>query len=164
MIARPLLILSLSLLPVVACHATSDAVDFVRVDKSNRTLYLLSGKKVVAYFPIALGGAPVGPKQREGDKRTPEGRYVLDVKKQDSAFFRAIHISYPNADDLSHANKQGVAPGSAIMIHGQKNGLGWLSFLSQRYDWTNGCIALSNEDMQQVWNLVQVPTAIEITP
>jgi murein L,D-transpeptidase YafK len=164
LIARLLLILSLSALPVVACHATPGAVDFVRVDKSERTLYLLSGKNVVAHFPVVLGGAPVGPKQREGDKRTPEGRYVLDLKKQDSAFFRAIHISYPNAGDLSRAKQQGVDPGSAIMIHGQTNGLGWLSFLSQRLDWTNGCIALSNEDMQQVWNLVQVPTPIEITP
>jgi len=89
---------------------------------------------------------------------------MLDFKKQDSAFFRAIHISYPNQADVRRAQKAGVSPGEAIMIHGQQNGLGWLSALAQRYDWTDGCIALSNEDMHRVWSLVMVPTAIEIAP
>lgn len=89
---------------------------------------------------------------------------MLDFKKQDSAFFRAIHISYPNQADIQRAQVAGVNPGGAIMIHGQKNGFGWLSAVSQRFDWTDGCIALSNKDMQKVWNLVQVPTVIEIAP
>jgi murein L,D-transpeptidase YafK len=148
----------------VAHAAKAPHVDLVKVDKSSRELALLSQGKVVATFDIVLGGNPVGHKQREGDKRTPEGRYVLDFKKRDSAYFRAIHISYPNHADRQRARRAGVSPGGAIMIHGQPNGLGWLSSASQRYDWTDGCIALSNEDMQRVWDLVQVPTSIEISP
>lgn len=90
--------------------------------------------------------------------------YVLDFKKADSAFFRAIHISYPNEADKRSAKRRNFDPGGAIMIHGQKNGLGWLSSVSQQFDWTDGCIALTNEDMQQVWDLVSVPTPIEIVP
>ena len=89
---------------------------------------------------------------------------MLDFKKADSAFFKAIHISYPNQADKRTAESRGVDPGAAIMIHGQKNGLGWLSLVSQQFDWTDGCIALANEDMQQVWDLVEVPTPIDIVP
>lgn len=148
-----------------SAYATKPPViNLVKVDKSDRTLSLISGDSVVATFPIVLGGNPIGHKQQEGDQRTPEGYYVLDAKKRDSAFFLAIHISYPNKADIQRAQKADISPGGAIMIHGQKNGFGWLSDLSQRYDWTDGCIALSNQDMQRVWNLVQIPTAIEIAP
>jgi murein L,D-transpeptidase YafK len=139
-------------------------IDLVRVDKSDRELSLISKGEVVARFPVALGGNPVGAKGREGDGRTPEGRYVLDYKKRDSAFFRAIHVSYPNRADAERARLAGVRPGGAIMVHGQKNGFAWASGLSRRFDWTNGCIALSNADMQAVWDLVQVPTTVEIVP
>ena len=160
-------------LGVIACLAIGASsyaavpaprIDLVKVDKSGRTLYLLSHDKIVAKFPIALGGQPTGHKQQEGDQRTPEGRYTLDFKKHDSSFFRAIHISYPNGSDTLHANDLGVSPGGAIMIHGQKNGFGQLSAITQKFDWTDGCIALTNEDMQRVWTLVQVPTPIEIVP
>src|SRR5690606_20762564 len=96
---------------------------------------------------IALGGNPVGHKQQEGDQRTPEGRYVLDYRKPDSAYFRALHVSYPNAADAAAAKARGVSPGGLIMIHGQRNGFGWAAAATQRVDWTDGCIALSNEDM-----------------
>ena len=162
MIAR---LLAISLLAFASvAHARPSRVDLVRVDKSDRELTLLSQGKVIATFEIALGGNPTGHKQQEGDERTPEGRYVLDFKKPDSAYFRAIHVSYPNQADAQRAKKAGVAPGGAIMIHGQRNGFGWLASISQRYDWTDGCIALSNEDMQRVWDLVKVPTTIEIAP
>lgn len=144
--------------------SAAQRVDLVRVDKSERTLWLMRGDAVVARFPVALGGNPVGHKQREGDRRTPEGRYVLDFRKRDSAFFRALHVSYPNADDRARAKRAGVAPGGAIMIHGQPNGMGALAAVTQRRDWTDGCIALSNADMQRVWDLVRVPVPIEIVP
>ena len=163
MIAR-LLVTALLAFAAPASAAAPQAIDLVKVDKSDRVLLLMSHVTVVARFPIVLGGNPVGHKQQEGDQRTPEGHYTLDFKKKDSAFFRAIHISYPNQVDTQRAQNAGVSPGGAIMIHGQKNGLGWLSGLSQQFDWTDGCIALSNEDMQRVWGLVQVPTAIEIAP
>ncbi len=157
------LIFVILLASVTAHAATQPRVDRVLVDKSDRVLSLIAGNRVIAKFPVVLGGNPIGHKQKEGDERTPEGSYVLDYKKADSAFFLAIHISYPNSGDRQGAKDRGVEPGGAIMIHGQKNGLGWLSFLSQRHDWTNGCIALTNEDMQRVWDLVQVPVPIEIT-
>lgn len=161
---RFILIVVIFFASVTAHAATKPRVDRVLIDKSGRALSLMVGNRVIAKFPIVLGGNPIGHKRKEGDERTPEGSYVLDYKKTDSAFFRSIHISYPNASDRQSAKDRGVEPGGAIMIHGQKNGLGWLSFLSQHYDWTNGCIALSNEDMQRVWDLVQVPVPIEITP
>ena len=139
-------------------------VDLVRVEKSSKRLYLINAGKVVREFRVALGGNPAGHKQQEGDQRTPEGKYLLDFKKADSAYYKAIHISYSNAADTESARRRGVNPGGSIMIHGQKNGFGWLGPLVQRYDWTNGCIALSNEDMEQVWRLVDAGTPIEIIP
>ena len=163
MIARLLAIALITFIPVA--HAARPAgVDLVKVDKSDRQLTLIRNGKTIATFSIALGGNPIGHKQQEGDVRTPEGRYVLDFKKADSAYFRAIHVSYPNEADRLRAKVAGVSPGGAIMIHGQRNGFGWLSAITQRLDWTDGCIALSNEDMQRVWDLVQVPTPIEIAP
>ena len=115
---------------------------------------------------VRLGGTPLGHKQREGDRRTPEGRYLLDFRKADSAFYRALHVSYPNRDDRANARRLGVPPGGAIMIHGQPNGLQLTadSTVTIPYDWTDGCIALSNADMTTLWNLVRVPTPIEIDP
>lgn len=139
-------------------------VDLVHVDKSEARLYLIREGRVVAEFPVAFGGDPIGHKRQEGDERTPEGRYELDYKKRDSAFFRAIHISYPNADDVRRAEERGVSPGGAIMIHGQRNGFGWLAFVTQWFNWTDGCIALTNSDMQHVWDAVEVGTPITIEP
>lgn len=139
-------------------------VEQVRVLKSAHQLQLITAGKVSHTFKIALGGQPIGHKQQEGDDRTPEGHYILDYKKVDSAYYRAIHISYPNDNDRAAANARGVSPGGLIMIHGQKNGLGWLSPLSQRIDWTEGCIALSNSDMETLWDLVEAGTKIEILP
>lgn len=145
-------------------HAATPPIDLVRVDKSERRMQLLHDGAVVATFRIALGDNPVGHKQREGDERTPEGRYMLDWKKADSAYFRAIHISYPNADDTRRARARGVPPGGAIMVHGQPNGWAHLEALTQRRDWTDGCIALRNADMQTLWDSVRVPVPIEIAP
>lgn len=154
-------------LVIVFCHNFAWAeptADLVRVLKSEHKLQLVTAGKVVREFKVALGGNPSGHKQQEGDGRTPEGIYTLDYKKPDSAFYRAIHISYPNSADIASAKARGVSPGGAVMIHGQKNGLGWLSFISQRLDWTNGCIALDNADMDIVWAAVREGTKIEIIP
>ncbi len=140
------------------------AFTLVRVLKSDHKLQLLSGEKLVHEFHVVFGANPKGHKMQEGDERTPEGFYTLDYKKINSAFYRAIHISYPNAKDIASAKSRGVKPGGEIMIHGQKNGLGWLSFISQRFNWTNGCVALPNQDMDVVWTLVKEGTPIEILP
>lgn len=139
-------------------------VDHVLVNKSEKKMHLLSqGEKVRAY-PVVFGKNPKGHKQQEGDERTPEGKYILDYKKDNSSFYKAIHISYPNEEDKSIARKNGVDPGGSIMIHGQKNGLGWLSWLSQMFNWTNGCIAVTNKEMDEIWNSVKTGTPIEIQP
>jgi murein L,D-transpeptidase YafK len=142
--------------------AVAEQADSVLVDKSDEKLYLLKDESVIAEYSISVGANPEGHKQKEGDERTPEGRYVLDYKKADSAFYKAIHISYPNEADKKAAAARGVDPGSAIMIHGQRNRLGWLSFITQRFNWTDGCIAVTNSEMDEIWNSVSANTPIEI--
>lgn len=156
--------LVLAVLLAVPAIASAETADLVRVKKSEARLYLVKGETPFAEFPVVFGAQPEGHKQQEGDERTPEGRYVLDYKKENSAFFKAIHISYPNAEDRARAKQRGVRAGGAVMIHGQKNGLGWLSSVAQFINWTDGCIALTNQDMQAVWEAVDAGTPIEIEP
>jgi len=144
------------------CFADDREVDLVLVDKSEKKMYLLSEGKQFKEYHVVFGSNPKGHKLQEGDERTPEGKYVLDYKKADSSFYKAIHISYPNEEDKAKAKKMGVSPGGLIMIHGQKNGFGWLSWLMQRFNWTNGCIAVTNSEMDEIWQLVKVGTPIEI--
>lgn len=139
-----------------------EAIDSVLVDKSEEALFLLNDGEVVAEYSVAFGPNPDGHKRQEGDGRTPEGHYVLDYKKADSSFYKAIHISYPNQADREAAEKDGVDPGGLIMIHGQRNGFGWLSFIVQRLNWTDGCIAVTNSEMEEIWDLVSIGTPIEI--
>lgn len=141
-----------------------EKADMVLVVKSAAKLYLMKNNSVLSEYKVAFGANPNGHKQKEGDERTPEGLYVLDYKKSDSSFYKAIHISYPNENDKKRAKKAGVNPGGAIMIHGQKNGLGWLSWITQRFNWTDGCIAVSNSAMDEIWESVSVGTPIEIRP
>ena len=152
------------LLALPAFASAMQKADFVLVRKSESRLLLLSGGKVFREFRVVFGATPSGHKQQEGDERTPEGKYVLDFKKEDSAFYKAIHISYPNAEDVKRAHARGVNPGGQIMIHGQRNGLGWLAFVSQRFNWTNGCIAVTNQEMEEIWQAVDAGTPIEIMP
>lgn len=147
-----------------SCLAAAEKADLVVVSKSESRLYLERAGKRFDSFKVAFGGDSKGHKQREGDKRTPEGRYMLDSKNPNSAFYKSIHISYPNAADRAAAKARGVSPGGDVMIHGQKNGWGWLAPISQLFDWTDGCVALRNSDMEKVWNAVDVGTPIEIQP
>ena len=142
-----------------------EKADLVIVTKKENTLILYKDKQIIGSYPVVFGAHYLsGHKQQEGDKRTPEGFYILDYKKQDSAFYKAIHISYPNEKDMEMAHKLGVSSGGAIMIHGQKNGFGWASFIMQFFNWTDGCIALKNSDMDLVWNAIDAGTPIEIQP
>ena len=143
---------------------SEQTADMVVVEKSKSRLYLMREGEAFASFRVAFGSNPKGHKQEQGDGRTPEGRYILDYKNSGSAYYKSIHISYPNAKDRKEARKRGVDPGGDIMIHGQKNGYGRLSILVQRFNWTNGCIALSDRDMDTVWNAVEPGTPIEIRP
>lgn len=137
-------------------------IDKVFVDKSARTLQLLSDNKVIKTYHIALGGNPVGHKQQQGDKRTPTGSYILDYKNEKSKFYRSIHVSYPNAADKARAKLRGISPGGDIMIHGQKNGFGHLAAINQQRDWTDGCIAVTDNEMDEIMAAVEIGTPIEI--
>ncbi|WP_444995589.1 L,D-transpeptidase family protein [Aliikangiella sp. IMCC44359] len=137
-------------------------VDLVKLDKSEQKMYLLNGNKLIKVYYVALGANPKGHKQQEGDERTPEGMYVLDFKNEASSFYRAMHVSYPNQQDIALAKEKGVSPGGFIMVHGQKNGLGWLAWMMQLFNWTDGCIALTNSEMDEFMNLVDVGTKIYI--
>jgi murein L,D-transpeptidase YafK len=142
----------------------ADTADSVIVIKSKSTLYLTKNGKILKEYPVVFGANPKGHKQQIGDKRTPEGKYILDYKKEDSSFYKSIHISYPNELDKKRAQELGVHPGGQIMIHGQKNGYDWLSQFTQRFDWTDGCIAVSNRAMDEIWEAVNAGTPIEIKP
>lgn len=137
-------------------------VDLVYVDKSANRMYLYDGETLIREYHVAFGGSPEGHKEQEGDQKTPEGIYTLDYKKEDSSFYRAMHISYPNATDIQNAESKGVPPGGFIMVHGQRNGLGWLAPITQNFNWTNGCIALTNSEMDEFMELVQTGTQIQI--
>jgi murein L,D-transpeptidase YafK len=144
--------------------ALAEKVDLVRVDKSGRHMELMSKGVALRTYSIALGGNPIGHKRQEGDERTPEGRYALDWRNPESAFSKSIHVSYPNRADKEAAHMAGVSPGGAIMIHGQPNGFGWAAWVIQWFDWTDGCIAVTNAEMDEIWTMVADGTPIEITP
>jgi murein L,D-transpeptidase YafK len=138
--------------------------DLVVVDKSERTLSIFRGEKLLKTYQVALGSSPVGPKQQRGDGRTPEGTYVIDFHKRDSAFHRALHISYPNREDRERARARGVSPGGDIMIHGLPNGMGAMGRAHLLSDWTLGCIAVTNEEIEELWRAVPDGTTIRIAP
>lgn len=148
-------------------HAsTLPHADLVVVDKSDRKLFLIRGDEPFRSYPIALGANPEGHKAREGDERTPEGRYWLDWRNENSRFYKSIHVSYPNRYDLQAAHSRGHSPGGMIMIHGQPNRVSpedFDLFLSGR-DWTDGCIAVDNAVMDEIWQAVSNGTPIEIRP
>lgn len=162
--ALTILTLSLAWMCVTLAHAEGEKVDLVRVQKSERRMQLLSGETVVKEYKIALGARPIGHKRWEGDERTPEGRYILDWRNPKSMAHKSIHISYPNAQDTAAAKSMGVSPGGAIMIHGAVKGYGWWGWVLQLIDWTDGCIAVTNPEMDEIWTLVQDGTPIEINP
>ncbi|MCT2558607.1 L,D-transpeptidase family protein [Tsuneonella sp. YG55] len=140
--------------------------DFVLIDKSDRTLTLYTaGRATMTVSGIQLGDAPEDHKQFEGDERTPEGRYTIDYRNPNSAYYLSLHISYPNAADRAFARAQGRSPGGAIFIHGQPNGLpGADAGLRMPGDWTDGCIAVSNGTIALLWNAIPDGTPIEIRP
>jgi murein L,D-transpeptidase YafK len=140
------------------------AVDRVIVEKSKRTMTLLKQDREVRTYKIALGRDPVGPKVRQGDNRTPEGVYYVDYKVRNSSYHRALHLSYPNPDDVERARALGVPPGGSIMIHGMNPDKTWMGDVQYLFNWTNGCIALTNREIEEVWDLVSPWTPVEIRP
>lgn len=145
-------------------QAQTQKIDSILVYKAKREMLLLAQGKTIKRYRIALGDAPVGPKQQEGDERTPEGIYVIDYRNKNSHYHRSLHISYPNAADRKAAKKRGVNPGGMIMIHGLPNQFKGPDSTVVGYDWTDGCIAVSKTEIEEIWDLVSDGTRIEIKP
>jgi len=159
--------LGCSLTPVQRAFASGEtlrAADAVLVVKNERRLYLLRDGQPFKTYKVALGLNPYGRKEKEGDYRTPEGSYVLDVRNAASEYFLSLHVSYPNEHDQENAHRHRWAPGGAIMIHGLPNVLHRSPAYYRISDWTDGCIALNNDDMLEVWLLTHDNTPIEIRP
>jgi L,D-peptidoglycan transpeptidase YkuD (ErfK/YbiS/YcfS/YnhG family) len=142
----------------------TEPADKVLIEKKERRLTLLLKGEVIKTYKIALGGNPVGPKERQGDNKTPEGTYIIDSRNRDSVYHLSLHISYPNEKDKMRAKELGVSPGGDIMIHGIKNGLTWVGASHAEVDWTKGCIAVTDEEMEEIYKLVPNGTIAEIRP
>ncbi|GAA3086539.1 L,D-transpeptidase family protein [Rhizobium viscosum] len=139
--------------------------DLIRVHKSERSMVLLRGDTPLSTYRISLGSAAdEGPKQREGDEKTPEGRYEIDWRNPRSMAHLSLHISYPAPADRQNAELKGYSPGGNIMIHGLPNGWGFLQGIHRLWDWTDGCIAVTDEEMRDIWARVPDHTPIEIAP
>ena len=159
------LVLGLICGPAFAQQAASGPrVDRVVVFKKQRTLQLLSQGKVIKSYKVALGGDPVGPKAQQGDHKTPEGVYVLDSRNAHSQFYKSIHISYPSARERAAAHSKGVSPGGDVFVHGLPNGYRWVDASHRLKDWTDGCIAVTDDEIDEIWTAVADGTPIEIRP
>jgi L,D-peptidoglycan transpeptidase YkuD (ErfK/YbiS/YcfS/YnhG family) len=149
---------------VFANAIRNGSVEKILIEKKARRLTLISRGEVLKSYRIALGGNPVGPKEREGDNKTPEGTYFIDARNKDSYYYRSLRISYPNERDRKRARKQGVSPGGNIMIHGIKKGFSWVGGAHTDVDWTQGCIAVTDEEIEEIARLAPNGTMVEIKP
>jgi tetratricopeptide (TPR) repeat protein len=139
-------------------------VSKILIEKGERRLTLMAKEKPLKSYRIALGGNPTGPKERQGDNKTPEGIYIIDARNCDSRYHISLHISYPNEKDSKRARELGVSPGGNIMIHGLKNGFAWVGNSHTESDWTEGCVAVTNEEIEEIAALVPNGTVVEIRP
>ncbi len=145
-------------------HAKLEKADKVVVFKSKRIMFLLREGEIIKAYKIALGKDPIGHKVRMGDNKTPEGNYVLSSRKISDKYHLTIFISYPNGSDLQNARELGVSPGGSIAIHGLPKDMEHLDKLHRKTDWTHGCIAVTNKEIEEIWSLVEDGTPIEIKP
>jgi len=161
---------SIFVISILLLHGLSAAgmaqpkADLILILKREHTMELLAGGKVIRTYKVSLGQGGLPPKQREGDARTPEGHYVIDSKNEHSKYHKALHVSYPSTEDRKRAARLGVSPGGAIMIHGLPDGKAWVGARHRLFDWTLGCIAVTNDEIDEVWSLVPVGTPVEIRP
>jgi tetratricopeptide (TPR) repeat protein len=148
----------------IAYAIRNGSAERILIEKNARRMTLISQGEALKSYKIALGGNPVGPKERQGDNKTPEGIYVIDGRNRDSRFHLSLHISYPNERDKQRAKELGVSPGGDIMIHGIKNGLSWVGDAHAGIDWTKGCIAVTDEEIEEIARLAPNGTIAEIRP
>ncbi|MCC7517137.1 MAG: L,D-transpeptidase family protein [Pseudomonadales bacterium] len=149
---------------IVTPVAQPTRADRIVVDKARRTLTAYAGQQVMASYQIALGRNPVGAKNCRGDFKTPEGRYKIVGRNPNSNYYRSLQLNYPNAEDVAHAQKLGCDPGSNIVIHGLENGYDWVGRTHRSVDWTSGCVAVTNQEMDRLWQITPVGTPVEIRP
>lgn len=149
--------------PVTGARRTVMA-DSIVIEKSMRRMTLFNAGLPVRTYDVALGRNPVGRKERIGDYRTPEGLYHIDARNPFSRYHRGLHVSYPNADDLARARTTGIPAGGDIMIHGLPNGQGSAGAAHREFDWTNGCVAVTDDEIDEIWASVPVGTPVRIKP
>src|SRR5258708_5907831 len=157
--ATPLLLLYVT--PAVRCEQASGAtpkIDRIVVEKAARTMKLMTQGKVSKTYKVALSTEPVGSKIRRGDHRVPEGKYTVNWKIPQSKFHLALHLSYPNAADRERAHRLGVDPGSDVLIRGVERKYAWLGALHRQTDWTDGCIAVTHQENEEIWPPIRVGT------
>ena len=158
------LLIGLICTPMVWGSEASIVVESVLVDKSERKMWLIVDGEKYKVYDIALGDQPIGHKAEEGDQKTPEGQYLLDYRNPKSRYHLSLHINYPQKADRDQAASRGVSPGGDIFIHGLPNGLGRFPSLFKGRDWTDGCIAVANDEITEIWRLVKDGTPIKIMP
>ncbi len=149
---------------VFAFATQKGSVDRILIEKKERRLMLISKGEVLKTYKIALGGNPNGPKERQGDNKTPEGTYFIDSRNKDSRYHLSLHISYPNERDKKRARELGVSPGGSIMIHGIKNGFSWVGDAHTEVNWTKGCIAVTDDEIEEIAKVAPNGTIVEIKP
>jgi murein L,D-transpeptidase YafK len=142
----------------------NESADRIVIVKSARTMTLESSGQPIKSYKVALGGQPIGAKQQQGDHKTPEGEYFVDAKIAHSQFYLALHLSYPSAEDKARARKLGVSPGGDVEIHGLGKKYGWIGARHRLTDWTDGCVAVTNEEIEGIFRIVPVGTRVEIKP
>jgi murein L,D-transpeptidase YafK len=165
-------VLALAVLPLFAIAERSPALsitpalraDSILIVKHERKLYLMRDNQPLRSYRIALGLSPTGAKEHRWDFRTPEGHYVIDFRRQHSHYFKALHISYPSSEDLKRSAALHLPAGGDIFIHGEPNRPTKPDSYYKTRDWTNGCVALSDEDLQEIWDLTGGPTPVDIVP
>jgi len=165
----PIVSLLLTIFLFEACespppHVFTQRIDRIIITKSTHTMILMSGAVPIASYRVAIGRGSVGAKQQTGDHRTPEGNYVVDSKRNHSQFYLALHLSYPNEFDRQRSQRLGVQPGGAIEIHGLLPIAAWIGSLHSSIDWTDGCVAVTNQQMREIWPAVSVGIPVEIRP
>jgi len=159
----------LLLLLVSGCNkenaaAIQENADRIVIVKSARTMTLMKGGAALKTYKVSLGREPVGPKEKQGDHKTPEGEYFVDEKVPNSRFHLALHLSYPSPADRERAERLSVRTGGDVEIHGLGKGFGWLGSLHRMIDWTDGCIAVTNDEIEEIYPRVKVGTPVEIRP
>lgn len=140
------------------------AIDRIVIEKAERKLSIFREGELIKTYRIALGQNPVGAKEQEGDMKTPEGVYKIDYRNPNSDYHLALHVSYPSDEDNARAAARGVNAGFDIMIHGLPNGKGWMGAAHRQIDWTAGCIAVTDEEIEELWRVVPDGTTVEIRP